>query len=44
MKAGAAGGIETGIRVINAHIGNTDVCCVGCGALRSMMLGNGKNN
>ena len=43
MKAGAAGGIEAAVKVINTHIDNADVCEWGCGALRSMMLGNGKN-
>ena len=43
MKAGAAGGIEAAVKVINTHIDNADVCEWGCGALMSMAVNNGKN-
>ena len=41
MKAGAAGGIEAAVRVINTHINNSGVCEWGCGALNNMTF-NGK--
>ena len=37
MKAGAAGGIEAVVKVINTHIENPDVSFNGCGALESMI-------
>ena len=42
MKAGAAGGIEAVVKVINTHINNVDVCFSGCGALMKMAHNNGK--
>ena len=41
MKAGAAGGVEAVVKVINTHINNAGVCENGCGALNSMTI-NGK--
>ena len=38
MKAGAAGGIEAAVKVINTHIDNAGVCEWGCGALNSMTV------
>ena len=43
MKAGAGGGIEAAVKVINTHINNAGVCEWGCGALRNMTANNGKN-
>ena len=43
MKAGAAGGIEAVVKVINTHIDNADLCEKGCGALNNMTA-NGKKN
>ena len=43
MKAGAAGGIEAVVKVINTHIGNIFVCKNGCNALYNMTDVNGKN-
>ena len=43
MKAGAAGGIEAVIKVINIHTDNVGVCEKGCSALCSMTKDNGKN-
>ena len=42
MKAGAAGGIEAVVKVINTHINNADVCRTGCWALKNMTA-NGKS-
>ena len=42
MKAGAAGGIEAVVKVINAHIYNASICEQGCRALANMII-NGKN-
>ena len=44
VKAGAAGGIEAMIKVINTHINNADVCENGCGALYNITANNGKND
>lgn len=33
MKAGQCGAIDVILNVIKTHIGNTDVCKQGCGAL-----------
>ena len=38
MKAGAGGGIEVVVKVINAHINNADICEWGCGALKNMTI------
>ena len=43
MKAGAAGGIDAVVKVINTHIDNVDVCKNGCGALLNMTAFNGKS-
>ena len=41
VKAGAAGGVETVVKVIKTHIGITGVCKQGCNALL-IMTENGK--
>ena len=41
VKAGAAGGIEAVVKVINTHINNANVCVNGCGVLWSITV-NGK--
>ena len=43
MKAGAAGGIDTVVEVVNTHINNAGVCYSGCGVLINMTVFNGKN-
>ena len=43
MKAGAAGGVDAAVKVINTHIYNADVCEWGCGALWIMTV-NGNNS
>ena len=40
MKAGAAGGIEAVVKVINTHINNAGVCEMGCGALLNTVSNN----
>ena len=42
VKVGAEGGIETVVKVINAHINNASICYAGCGVLCEMIT-NGKN-
>ena len=42
VKAGAAGGVEAVVKVINTHIDNAEVCENGCGALWNITV-NGKN-
>ena len=42
MKAGTAGGTETIIKAINAHIKNVNVCRRGLGALLNMSANNSK--
>ena len=42
MKAGAAGGIDAAVKVINTHINNAGVCEQGCGALRNMAFNSSK--
>ena len=44
MKTGAAGGIETVVKVINTHISNADVCDEGCYALGNLTGDNCKSN
>ena len=40
MKAGAAGGVDAAVKVINTHINNADVCEWGCSALWNTTEGN----
>ena len=42
MKVGAEGGIEAVVKAINTHTDNSGVRFVGCGALWSMTINNGK--
>ena len=42
MKAGAAGGIEAVVKVVNTHVKDAGACFQGCAALSSMTANNGK--
>ena len=44
VKAGAAGGIEAVVKVINTYIDNVGVCEHGCSALMNMAINGKKNN
>ena len=44
MKAGTAGGIETVIKVINAHMNDADVCEQGCWAFGNMTIDGGDSD